>query len=82
MLYVGLSWAGSAQGRSDDTAALGLGSAVLGIDGGCQSEEEEGSGDGLEEHFDNECMKVRRMAAGSESARDRLCRTGTLRKRD
>jgi hypothetical protein len=79
MLYVALSWAWGAQGRSDDTSALGLGSGVLGIDGGCQSKEEEGSGEGLEEHLDNEWMKVRRMAAG---ARDRLCRTGPLRKRD
>jgi hypothetical protein len=50
----------------------------LGIGRGCQSEEEYGSGEGVEEHFENECVEVRRMAAGS--ARDRLleCETGRV----
>jgi hypothetical protein len=63
MLNVAGFWgAGDAEGRSDDT---------LGSDGGCQSEEEYGSGEGLGEHLNNEWMKV--------SARDRLCRTRVLR---
>ena len=64
MLNVAGSWAAAdAEGRSDDT---------VGSDGGCQSKEEYGSGEGLGEHLDNEWMKVRRMAGGS--TRDRLCR--------
>jgi hypothetical protein len=65
-LNVTASWgAGDPHGRSDDTAR------GVGIDGRCQSEEEYGSGEGLEEHLNNEWMKVRRMAGGS--AIDRLC---------
>ena len=46
MLNVARSWAtADAEGRSDDT---------VGIDEGCQSEEEYGSGEGLGEHFNNE----------------------------
>jgi hypothetical protein len=72
MLNVAGSWgAADAEGRSDDT---------LGSDGGCQSEEEYGSGEGFGEHLNNECMKVGRMAAGS--TRDRLCRTRPLRMGD
>ena len=70
MLNVAGSWVAGAEGRSDDT---------LGSDGGCQSEEEYGSGEGLGEHLNNEWMKVRRMTAGS--AGDRLCRTCLLRMR-
>ena len=65
MLNVASSWTtADAEGRSDDT---------VGIDGGCQGEEEHGSGKGLGEHLNNEWMKVSRMAAGS--TRDRLCDT-------
>ena len=61
MLNVAGSWsAGDAEGRRDGT---------LGSDGGRQSEEEYGSGEGLGEHLSNEWMKVRRVAA--RSARDR-----------
>lgn len=67
MLNVVGSWVGIAQGRHHDNAF-----PVPGIDGGRQSEEECGSGNGFEEHLNNEWMKVRGMAAGS--ARDRLCR--------
>jgi hypothetical protein len=64
-------WAGVAQGRSEDTAAVGTACGTgLGIDRGCQSKEECGSGEGVEEHLNNECVKVRRMAGGA--ARDRL----------
>jgi hypothetical protein len=61
LLNVAGSWVADAEGRSDDT---------VGSDGGCQSEEEYGSGEGLGEHLDNEWMKVRRMAAGSARDRD------------
>ena len=45
MLNVARSWAtADAEGRSKD---------AVGIDGGCQSEEEYGSGEGLGEHLDN-----------------------------
>jgi hypothetical protein len=65
MLNVARSWAtADAKGRSDDT---------VGIDGGCQSEEEYGSGEGLGEHLDNKWMKERKMAA--RSARDGQCGT-------
>ena len=70
MLNVAGSWVGVGQGRSEDTAR------ALGIDRGCQSEEEYGSGEGFGKHLNKEWMKVRRMAAGS--ARDRLCRTVLL----
>jgi hypothetical protein len=71
MLNVAGSWsAGDAEGRRDGT---------LGSDGGRQSEEEYGSGEGLGEHLSNEWMEVCRMEAGS--ARDRLCRTSLLRMR-
>jgi hypothetical protein len=64
-------WVGVAQGRSEDTAAFGTAIGTgLGIDRGCQSKEECGSGEGVEEHLNNEWMKVRRMAEGS--AGDRL----------
>ena len=69
MLNVASSWiAADTEGRSDNT---------VGIDGGCQSEEEYGSGEGLGEHLDNEWMKESGMAAGS--TRDRLCGTRPLR---
>ena len=73
MLNVAGSWSTTnAEGGSDDT---------VGSDRGCQSEEEYyGSGEGLGEHLDNECMKVRRVAA--RSARDGTCRTRLLRMRD
>jgi hypothetical protein len=62
MLNVTRYWVdAAAEGRRDDS---------VGIDEGCQSEEEYGSGEGLGEHFNNEWIKERRMAAGS--ARDRL----------
>ena len=71
MLNVAGSWVADAEGRSDGT---------LGSDGGCQSEEEQGSGEGLGEHLNNGWIEVRRMAAGS--ARERLCRTRSVRMRD
>ena len=62
MLDIAGSWsAAETEGRSDDT---------VGSDRGCQSEEY-GSGDeGLGEHINKECIKVRRVAAGSEKDRD------------
>ena len=46
MLNVARSWTtADAEGRSKD---------AVGIGGGCQSEEEYGSGEGLREHLDNE----------------------------
>ena len=75
MLNVAGYWVGVGQGRSEDTA--GAPGAGLGIDRGCQSEEEYGSGERFGKHLNKEWMKVRRMAAGS--ARDRLCRTRSLR---
>jgi hypothetical protein len=57
MLNVAGYWVGVGQGRSEDTAR------ALGIDRGCQSEEEYGSGEGFGEHLNKEWMKVRRIAA-------------------
>jgi hypothetical protein len=72
LLNVARSWvAADAEGRRDDT---------VGIDKGCQSEEEYRCGEGLGEHFNNERMKECRMVA--RSARDRLCKTRPLRMRD
>ena len=72
LLNVARSWvAADAEGRRDDT---------VGIDKGCQSEEEYRSSEGLGEHFNNERMKECGMVA--RSARDRLCRTRPLRMRD
>ena len=73
LLNVARSWvAADAEGRNNDT---------VGIDKGCQSEEEYRSGEGLGEHFNNEKMKECRIVA--RSTRDRLCsRTRPLRMRD
>ena len=72
LLNVARSWvAADTEGRSDDT---------VGIDKGCQSEEEYRSGEGLGEHFNNERIKECRMVA--RSARDRLYRTRSLRMQD
>ena len=57
MLDIAGSRVGVGQGRSEDTAR------ALGIDRGCQSEEEYGSDEGFGEHLNKEWMKVRRIAA-------------------